>query len=75
MTVLATNPLVPTTGEAVLSVIGLAYLVFMLVFLVFLVNVLLTWHRKNKLRIIELEFEERAIDSRKAARRMAGPET
>lgn len=71
MTVLATNPLVPTAGEAVLSVIGLAYLVFMLVFLV---NVLLTWHRKNKLRIIELEFEERAIDNRKAARRMAGPE-
>lgn len=74
MTVLATNPLVPTTGEAVLSAIGLAYLVFLLVFLVFLVNMLLTWHRKNKLRIIELEFEERAIDKRKAARRMAGPE-
>lgn len=74
MTVLATNPLVPTTGEVVLSVICLAYLVFMLVFLVFLVNVLLTWHRKNKLRIIELEFEERAIDNRKAARCMAGPE-
>lgn len=74
MTVLATNPLVPTAGEAVISVIGLVYLVLMLVFLVFLVNVLLTWHRKNKLRIIELEFEERAIDKRKAARRMAGPE-
>ena len=65
MTVLATNPLVPTTGEAVLSVIGLAYMVFMLVFLVFLVNVLLTWHRKNKLRIIELEFEEEAIQRKK----------
>ena len=74
MTVLATNPLVPTAGETVLAVIGLAYLVFMLVFVVFLVNVLLTWHRKNKLRIIELEFEERAIDNRKADRRMAGPE-
>lgn len=74
MTVLATNPLVPTAGETVLSVIGLAYLVFMLVFVVFLVNVLLTWHRKNKLRTIELEFEERAIDNRKADRRMAGPE-
>lgn len=74
MTVLATNPLVPTAGETVLSVIGLAYLVFMLVFVVFLVNVLLTWHRKNKLRIIELEFEERAIDNRKTDRRMAGPE-
>ncbi|MDO4822494.1 MAG: hypothetical protein Q4A03_10785 [Rothia sp. (in: high G+C Gram-positive bacteria)] len=74
MTVLANNPLVPTAWEAALSVIGLAYLVFMLVFLVFLINVLLTWHRKNKLRIIELEFEERAIDNRKAARRMAGPE-
>ena len=74
MTVLATNPLVPTTGETVLSVIGLAYLVFMLVFVVFLVNVLLTWHRKNKLRIIELEFEERAIDNRKADRRMADSE-
>lgn len=74
MTVLATNPLVPTAGETVLSVIGLAYLVFMLVFVVFLVNLLLTWHRKNKLRIIELEFEERAIDNRKADRRMADSE-
>lgn len=65
MTVLATNPLVPTAGEAIFSVIGLVYLVLMLVFLVFLVNVLLTWHRKNKLRIIELEFEEEAIQRKK----------
>ncbi|WP_421083308.1 hypothetical protein [Rothia nasimurium] len=69
MTVLANNPLVPTAWEAALSVIGLVYPVLMLVFLVFLVNVLLTWNRKNKLRIIELEFEERAIDKRKAARK------
>ncbi|WP_237224715.1 hypothetical protein [Rothia nasisuis] len=74
MTVLATNPLVPTAGEAIISVIGLVYLTLMLVFLVFLIKVLLTWHRKNKLRIIELEFEERAIDKRRAARRMADSE-
>lgn len=60
------NPLVPTAGEIVFSIIGLIYLAAVLALCVFSIVVLLTWVRKNKLRIIELEFEEQAIDRRRA---------
>lgn len=60
------NPLVPTAGEVVFSIVGLIYLAVVLALLVFSIVVILTWIRKNKLRIIELEFEEQAIDRRRA---------
>ncbi|MFW0182300.1 hypothetical protein ACN082_02165 [Rothia sp. CCM 9417] len=62
----ATNPLVPTTGELVITIVGLVYLAAELALFVFSIVVLLTWVRKNKLRVIELEFEEQAIDRRRA---------
>lgn len=60
------NPLAPTTGELVITIVGLVYLVAALALFVFSIVVILTWVRKNKLRIIELEFEEQAIDRRRA---------
>ncbi|MFW0118528.1 hypothetical protein ACN08Y_01170 [Rothia sp. P5764] len=60
------NPLAPTTGELVITIVGLVYLVAVLTLFVFSIVVLLTWVRKNKLRVIELEFEEQAIDRRRA---------
>lgn len=65
------NPLVPTTGELVITIVGLVYLVAALALFVFSIVVILTWVRKNKLRIIELEFEEQAIDRRRAQGRQA----
>lgn len=64
----ASNFLAPTGGEVILTLLGLAYLLVVLALTVLLVVVLLTWHRKNKLRIIELEFEEEAIRRKKAER-------
>lgn len=64
------NPLVPTFGEVAFSILGIIFLVLSLVFIIFSINVLLTWHRKNKLRTIELEFEEGAIEKRKAGQRV-----
>lgn len=60
------NPLAPNALEASVTIIGLLYLAFILFLMIFGVVVMLTWRRKNKLRIIELEFEERAIDQRRA---------
>lgn len=71
MLLAATNPLVPTGTEVVFSLLGLVIMVGWVALLIFGVNVLLTWHRKNKLRTIELEFEERAIDARRARQSQA----
>lgn len=60
------SPLAPTGWEVGISIISLLYLIICLALPVFGVVVMLTWHRKNKLRIIELEFEERALDQRRA---------
>lgn len=63
--VASANVLEPTGLEIAITLFGLVYLVLGLVLMVFGVVVLLTWHRKNKLRIIELEFEEEAIRRKK----------
>lgn len=60
------NPLVPTAWEAVVTVLGFLYMAVSFALFIFAIVVLLTWVRKNKLRIIELEFEEQAIDRRRA---------
>ncbi len=72
MLLAATNPLVPTGTEVVFSLLGLVLMVGWVALLIFGIKVLLTWHRKNKLRTIELEFEERAIDARRARQKESG---
>lgn len=64
----ASNFLAPTGGEVIVTILGLAYVLAILALTGLLLVVLLTWHRKNKLRIIELEFEEEAIRRKKAER-------